>query len=422
MYAALSGLALLCVFVWPRARQAVLRAVARGARRLARVERRRLVYFLHVEIGSSYGGSRALGYLAVRWLLAPLGYLAVRWLLAPLGCLVVRWLLAPLGCLVVLSVLTGALYGSLIIWGWPMFHPYNRDEQIYSSVAGMFLLFLFLDAQGLFGVVALEQRLAWYFLGPEPQDELRRRIEELASSRAGVVVAVHDERRRIERDLHDGVQQRLVALGMLLGRARRGQDAARTRALLEQAHEESRQALDELREVAWRVYPTVLDEAGLRAALQTVAERVGLPVRLDYGLTAEPATEVRTVAYFVVSEAVTNAVKHSGAQPVHIAVTRAPAEPAPPAPVPVATGLPGARDGAPEPTQPRAPTRAAHGADRAPSFVLRARITDDGSGGADPTGSGLLGLARRVAAIDGTLRVDSPPGGPTTITAELPCA
>ncbi|WP_232110078.1 sensor histidine kinase [Streptomyces buecherae] len=396
VYAALSGLALLCVFVWPRVRQAVLRAVARGARHLAQVERRRLAYFLDVEIGSSYGGSRALGYLAV------------------------RWLLAPLGCLVVFSALIGALYGSLIIWGWPMFHSHNRDEQVYSSVAGMFLLFL--AAQSLFGVVALEQRLAWHFLGADPRDELRRRIEELASSRAGVVAAVDDERRRIERDLHDGVQQRLVALGMLLGRARRGQDAARTRALLAQAHEESRQALDELREVAWRVYPTVLDEAGLRAALETVAERVGLPVRLDYGLTAEPATEVRTVAYFVISEAVTNAVKHSGARRVHIAVTRAPAEPAPPAPVPVAAGPPGARDGQPQPAPPRPPARTARGADRAPSFVLRARVTDDGAGGADPTGSGLLGLARRVAAIDGTLRVDSPPGGPTTITAELPCA
>lgn len=389
-YAALSGLALLCVFVWPRVRQALLRQVTRGARWLAQWERRRLAYFLRVEIGTSYGGHRALGYLAV------------------------RWLLALLGCLVVLSAALGAVYGSMIIWGWPMFHADNRDAQIFSSVAGLFLLFL--AAQGLFGVVALERRLAWYFLGAHPQDALRRRIEELASSRAGVVAAVHDERRRIERDLHDGVQQRLVALGMLLGRARRGQDPERAHALLVQAHEESRQALDELREVAWRVYPTVLDEAGLRAALETVAERTSLPVQLDYGLTAEPAVPVRTVAYFVVCEAVTNAVKHSGAHRIQIALTRAPADPA----VPTLTAVPGPPWDPRLPTQPepapRAPT------DPAPPLVLRVRITDDGSGGADPTGSGLLGLAQRVAAIDGTLRVDSPPGGPTTITAELPCA
>ncbi|MFT2014948.1 sensor histidine kinase, partial [Streptomyces sp. 796.1] len=298
-YAALGGLALLCVFVWPRARQALLRVVARGARRLVQWERRRLAYFLGVEIGSDFGGSRALGYLAV------------------------RWLLGLLGCLVVFSVLVGAGYGSLLVWGWFMFEDHNRLAQISSAIGGLFLLFL--AAQSLFGVVALEQRLAWYFLGVHPQDALHRRIEELATSRAGVVAAVHDERRRIERDLHDGVQQRLVALGMLLGRARRGQDPERTQALLAQAHEESRQALDELREVAWRVYPTVLDEAGLRAALETVAERSGLPVRLDYGLPAEPATAVRTVAYFIVCEAVTNAVKHSGARRVHIALTCAPA-------------------------------------------------------------------------------------------------
>ncbi|MFE6778888.1 histidine kinase [Streptomyces sp. NPDC057702] len=390
LYAALSGLALLCVFAWPRARQVVLGVVARGARRLAWWERRRLAYFLGVEIGFTFGGSQALGYLAV------------------------RWLLALVGCLVVFSVLVGAAYGSLLVWGWYMFNDHNRLAQVSSAVGGLFLLFL--AAQSLFGVVSLEQRLAWYFLGVHPQEDLHRRIEELASSRAGVVAAVHDERRRIERDLHDGVQQRLVALGMLLGRARRGQDPERTHALLAQALAESRQALDELREVAWRVYPTVLDEAGLRAALETVAERSVLPVRLDYGLPTEPDTAVRAVAYFVVSEAVTNAVKHSGARHVHIALTRAPADPVAPA----SPARPRPSAGPPGP-----PRRAAGpdtGADPHPPLVLRARITDDGSGGADPTGSGLLGLARRVAAIDGTLRVDSPPGGPTTITAELPCA
>ncbi|WP_184569010.1 sensor histidine kinase [Streptomyces zagrosensis] len=393
VYAAVSGLALLCVFVWPRARQTVLGVVACGARRLARLERWRLAYFLRVEIGSAYGGSRALGYLAV------------------------HWLLGALGCLVVLALLVGMGYGSLLLWGWVIFEKGNFLTNVYAAVGGMFLFFL--AAQSLAGIVVLERQLAWHFLGVAPQDVLRRRIEELASSRAGVVAAVHDERRRIERDLHDGVQQRLVALGMLLGRARRGQDPERAHALLVQAHEESRQALAELREVAWRVYPTVLDEAGLRAALETVAERSSLPVRLDYGLTVEPAIPVRTVAYFVVCEAVTNAIKHANAHTIHIALTRAPAT----RPVPALAGPhSGALPGKPPRPAPEATNPAASGGDLALPLVLRVRITDDGSGGADPTGSGLLGLAQRAAAIDGSLRLDSPPGGPTTITAELPCA
>lgn len=129
---------------------------------------------------------------------------------------------------------------------------------------------VFLADQGALGVVALEDGLARRFLGPSPADALEARIAQLATSRAEVMDVVHDERRRIERDLHDGVQQRLVALGMLLGRARRtrARDPEGADALLLQAHEESRRALAGLREVAWRVYPAVLDEGGLRAALE----------------------------------------------------------------------------------------------------------------------------------------------------------
>lgn len=171
-----------------------------------------------------------------------------------------------LGVLVLSAALIGLAYG--ISWIFILLlndvrHPGNLAM---SSVAGLFLLFLSL--QGTFGVAGLETRLARYYLGPSHHEELERRIEQLATSRAGVIAAVNDERRRIERDLHDGVQQRLVALGMLLGRALRSQDGRRAEELLRQAHEESGQALTELREVAWRVYPTVLDEAGLRAALK----------------------------------------------------------------------------------------------------------------------------------------------------------
>ncbi|MGY0062179.1 sensor histidine kinase [Streptomyces sp. LZ34] len=361
---AAAGLALLCVRTWPggwpAARRCALRRVTAGARRLTETERRRLARFLGHDIAAEYDDRGARQYLAV------------------------RWSLGLLGGLVLLAVVVGTAYGSLLLWGWFIMRDGEWITIAASGIGGLFLLFLAL--QGIVGVAILEGQLARHFLGPTHQEALRRRIDELSTSRAGVVDAVHDERRRIERDLHDGVQQRLVALGMLLGRARRSQDPDKSRALLVQAHEESRAALTDLREVAWRVYPTALDEAGLRAALEAVAERSAIPVRLEYGLTAEPGEAVRTVAYFVVAEAVTNAIKHSGAERVTVALTQGEAQ------VDFSGGL------------------------------LLVRVTDDGGGGADPAGGGLLGLARRVAALDGRLRVVSPPGGPTTVSAELPCA
>ncbi|MGW2024278.1 sensor histidine kinase [Streptomyces decoyicus] len=352
-FVVLSGLSLLLVLAWPRGRRAVLKHVTAAARPLTETNRSRLRIYVAAGTSDTYADHRALQYLSLRW---GLGLLAA----------------------LVLSVaLIGAAYGTSWIFILVFTEVHYPRALVLSTVGGLFLLFL--SFQGVFGVARLETKLARHFLGPSHQEELERRIEQLATSRAGVIAAVNDERRRIERDLHDGVQQRLVALGMLLGRALRGQDEQRAEQLLRQAHEESSQALAELREVAWRVYPTVLDEAGLRAALETVAERSAIPVRLDYALAADPDTSVATVAYFVVSEAVTNAVKHADAGQISVRV--APGEDA-----------------------------------------VLVHIEDDGLGGADSSGSGLFGLARRVAALDGRFRVESPVGGPTTITAELPCA
>jgi signal transduction histidine kinase len=224
-------------------------------------------------------------------------------------------------------------------------------------------------------------KLARMLLGPTDQALLSARVAELTLSRAGVVEAVDAERRRIERDLHDGVQQRLVALGMLVGRARRA--AARNPdnadQLLRQAHDAAQQALVELRDVSWTIYPAILDDRGLDAALSSLASRAGAPVRVDYRLDGRLPARLETAAYFVVSEAVTNAVKHAGAALVEVTVTAL-----------VDTTL----------------------------VVIR----DDGCGGANPEGSGLRGLAQRVAAVDGTFRLASPPGGPTIITVELPYA
>ncbi|GAA2092267.1 hypothetical protein GCM10009759_17810 [Kitasatospora saccharophila] len=291
-----------------------------------------------------------------------------RYLAARAGTgLVTAVVLGLVGCGALLAGLlaAGAVRGSL---GW-------------SELAGQVLLggvLLFLAVQGLLSLAALETRLARDCFGPSETELLRRRVTELADSRAAVLHAVDAERRRIERDLHDGVQQRLVALRLLLARAGRGTDPRRTADLLGQAHREAGDLLTELREVAWRVHPSALDALGLDEALAGIAARAALPLRIHYAVPGPLPEAVRTAAYFVVSECVTNAAKHSGAAAVDVRVEQ---------------------DGA----------------------RLTVRVGDDGGGGADPAGGGLAGLRGRLAALDGTLHVHSPHGGPTVVTAELPC-
>ncbi|MGV9315992.1 sensor histidine kinase [Streptomyces sp. NPDC003691] len=349
-----AGLALLAVLALPRARRAVLRPLSALAVRATRTELRRLERCCGIRPPAAYPPADALRYAAYR---------------IPLGLL---------GGMVLGLMATGLLWFLVGFFGWFVISVDYPLEVLGTGLLGAFLLVL--TAQGVHGTVLLEERLVRAVLGPGPHEALRRRIDQLATSRSEVVDAVDDERRRIERDLHDGVQQRLVALGILLGRARRSPDPERAGLLLRQAQEESRRALAELREVAWRVHPAVLDEAGLPAALESVAERSPLPVDLHYDDGGRPpGRRTGTVLYFVVSEAVTNVVKHTAARRIGIAVRR---------------------DG----------------------DLVRLTVEDDGAGGADPAGGGLTGLARRVAALDGRFAVHSPPGGPTTITAELPCA
>ncbi|MER8047376.1 sensor histidine kinase [Streptomyces sp. NPDC094032] len=343
-----AALLLLPLMVSPRGR----RAVARAAGRVVRAERWRLDRLLGVRL-PPYGPERTLPYLAAR---------------CPVGLL---------GGVVLACAATGLAYAGFALAGWLLVDVRQPLMVALGGAGG--LLLLYLSAQGIGQVARMEAELAVRMLGPSQADALEARIAELAASRAEVMDVVHEERRRIERDLHDGVQQRLVALGMLIGRARRGQDPERTAELLRQAHEESRRALAELREVAWRVHPAVLDEAGLRHALEAVAERSPVPVRLAFAVPRPVSKPVETAAYFVVAEAVTNVVKHAGASAVDVQVT--------------------GKDG-----------------------TLEVRVRDDGRGGADPAGSGLAGLASRVAALDGRLSVHSPAGGPTVIGAELPCA
>lgn len=302
--------------------------------------------------------------------------------------LVLRWPVGILGGIVLALLVIGTVTGVDMAWRWlggQTFDGISPTPLIvaYAVVAGVVLLFL--DISGLVGVQAVERQIAARMLGPSPTEALERRIAELAETRAGIVAAVDSERRRIERDLHDGLQQRLVAVAMLIGRARRtarsdGGPSLSEQApsLLEQAHEESQRALAELREVAWRVYPSGLDSLGLGEALAAVAERSGVPVSVACSLAHRPPMAVETAAYFLVCESVTNAAKHAGAGRIGVDV-------------------------------------------RQEGATVVVRVEDDGLGGADPSGGGLSGLARRVAALDGTFSVSSPAGGPTVVRAVLPC-
>ncbi|WP_342769831.1 sensor histidine kinase [Thermomonospora umbrina] len=358
VFLVLAALGCAYAFVFSRGRDTVPRVVAGGALRLAEAERRRLDALL--------GGSGDVG-----------GYGPLR----ALAYLVLRLPVAFLGGVLILLLVYGAGAAVTLFGGWMMGRAPDGIEPtpwLIAYVVGAGLVLLYLDLQGLVGVAALERRLVRRCLGPSPLQAYERRIAQLSESRAEVVDAVNDERRRIERDLHDGVQQRLVGLAMLIGRARRSGDPERSAELMRQAHEESQRALEDLREVAWRVYPAALDSDGLRAALETVAERSVVPVTIAYGPDRRLPSPVETVAYFVVCEAVTNAAKHSGAGRVNVRILER-------------------------------------------GTMLVVRIEDDGAGGADPAGGGLAGLARRVAALDGRLRVHSPTGGPTVVSAELPC-
>ncbi|GHC43983.1 sensor histidine kinase [Streptomyces flavofungini] len=249
-----------------------------------------------------------------------------------------------------------------------------------TAVLGLALLVALLYPLGAYA--AARAALARLLLAPR-EAETRAQLAEVTRSRARLVTAFEAERRRVERDLHDGAQQRLVALSMTLGLARLDAEAGSPLAArLASAHGEADAVLAELRELIRGIHPQVLADYGLPAAIEDAADRSPVPVdvAVDSGAGLPRLSEpVESAAYFAVREALTNVARHSGAT--------------------------------------RAAVRARH-ADGA----LRLTVRDDGTGGADPArGSGLTGLADRLAVLDGTLTVTSPPGGPTVLTLEIPC-
>ncbi|MET8951248.1 sensor histidine kinase [Streptomyces sp. NPDC004393] len=228
------------------------------------------------------------------------------------------------------------------------------------------------------GLTNVDRAMARVLLSPS--DELERRIAELESDRGVVVDTAAADLRRIERDLHDGAQARLVNLAMGLGLAKEKllEDPDAAAAMVDEAHGEVKLALQELRDLARGIHPAVLTDRGLDAALSAVATRCTVPVKVTVDLSRRPAAAIEGIAYFTVSELLQNVSKHSAARSASVDVWRS-------------------------------------------EERLLIQVRDDGRGGARlDGGTGMAGLAERLDAVDGVFVVDSPVGGPTTVTAELP--
>jgi signal transduction histidine kinase len=305
-----------------------------------------------------------------------IGYHAVSGLTATAALILVLWFWAVGAVLATIAVTFWALPDRVVLGA----HLHRPGTILGLTLAG--LVIFFAAPWVTRSAAELDVRLARALLSPSRSEVLTRRVASLSASREELVDAADAERRRIERDLHDGTQQRLVSIAMNLGLARAtmtGDVPEPLRATIEQVHGEAKHALSELRDVVRGMHPAVLDELGLDAALSGIAARCAVPVRLTVDLPRRLPRAVETVAYFLVSEALANVAKHAGASRVDISVAALPR-------------------------------------------LLRVVVSDDGCGGADPAGgTGLRGLGQRIRAVDGTLTLSSPAGGPTTLLAELPC-
>jgi signal transduction histidine kinase len=310
---------------------------------------------------------------ALVWGLSGAGYFWPRWAWLGLGIPAAFWILIRRARRIrdggdqrfVVVAGGAAVLSAMMILIWWFGHP----GQFWPA----WPIAVFATVVGTYAVIR-HRSLPWL-----RERQLTERVEELTRTRRGALDVQAEELRRIERDLHDGAQARLVALSMKLGRAEeRLDDNPEVAELVRQARLDAAGAIAELRDLARGIAPPVLADRGLAAAVDALGRRSPIPVVVDAHIDRRPAPVVETAAYFVAAESLTNVAKHAGGASARVSLWQN------------------------------------HG-------DLMVEVTDDGPGGADPNGSGLIGLRRRVEALDGTLTVTSPSGRGTTIRAHLPC-
>jgi signal transduction histidine kinase len=287
------------------------------------------------------------------------------------------WIVAWAAAIVAVGLWAAVLYAvSLPFWGWTV--GLSMPASFALAVTGVVLAPL--ATRAMVGCAHLEAAYARWLLGPDRFAAMQTQVESLTADRRVILDAVAGERRRIERNLHDGVQARLVALGIDLGLAESmlPDRADEAKELISAAREKARASIGELRVIGRGLHPSILEDRGLDAALSAVVAASPVPIRLRCELDTPPPPAVEEAAYFIVSEAVSNVLKHARARSATVDVT---------------------------------------GGERCLQIVVH----DDGHGGAVASdGSGLAGIDARVRGLGGSMRVASPPGGPTVVSVELP--
>ena len=347
----------------------------------AQIERTRLRAFLDINVSEAHHWDTTEGKLISRiwqvlrspqvWrdflymgLLLPIGIIELGLVTLP-----IRFIWAP-----IFYFIFGSQQG--VIWGIQVSNPL-----IAIVVLGMGIVIAVPTALLINLTAKLHGQLGLLLLGTSQEEVLSERVEELTESRSAIMRAMHMERKRIERDLHDGAQQQLVALAMDLGRAREKMDSdpVAAREIIDSSHERAKRVMTEMRELVQGIHPAVLSDRGLDAAVSAVAGRMPMKVDVNVRVHERLPEEIESTAYFVVVEALTNTTKHAQADRARVNIRR---------------------DG----------------------NWLRITVTDNGRGGADPEqGSGMRGLRDRILALEGTFAFSSPPGQGTRITVEIPC-
>ena len=389
------ALLLAAVTVWILGVGATVRAgVLWLAVQLARVDRRRLEWLSGVRVGppalprpgpGAGLAARRDAWASSPWLWRLAAYQIVRLpVVAALAFVAVVWWWAAIGCFVLAGHPARPWY--LLAWRVsPLtsltLAPAERAALVVAGVAGL-LAWLLAWPAAVRGAASVDASVGRWLLGPSRASQLSSQVARLSRARSQAVASAEAERRRIERDLHDGLQPQLVNLALDLGlaKARLRSDPTAAQSLIERAHQEAKRAAGDLRNLVRGIHPSVLDERGLDAALSALVASCPVPVAVNVDLPRRPAPASEAAAYYVVAEAITNISKHAQAHSAAVAISD--------------TG-----------------------------GALRVAVQDDGRGGArlEP-GGGLDGLATRVASLDGTFELCSPEGGPTRIEAVIPCA